>query len=130
MKLMAKYGDEAVWVVAKPKRMAIFVKFGDNAADAMIKHGEIAEPLLQSIGRPAAGAHKAVSSQNGGRLAMMAADGDLAKIGKTAELLEVVAKYGDRAMDFIWRNKGSLTVATALTAFLTNPGRSWMARTT
>ena len=121
VKLMAKYGDEAVWVVAKPNRMAIFVKFGDNAAEAMMKHGEIAEPLLRSIGQPAAGALKAISAQNGRRLAMLAEDGQLAKIGRTPELLDVVTKYGDRAMDFVWRNKGSLTVAAALAALLTNP---------
>ena len=121
IKLMAKYGDEAVWVVAKPNRMAFFVKFGDNAAEAMINHGEIAEPLLRSIGKPAAGALKAVSSQNGRRLAMLAEDGQLTKIGRTPELLDVITKYGDRAMNFVWRNKGALMVSAALTAFLSNP---------
>ena len=52
---------------------------------------------------------------------MMADDAALAKIGRTDEVLAVVSKYGDRAMDFIWKNKGSLTVATVLTAFLANP---------
>lgn len=121
VKLMARYGDDAVWVVAKKNRMAIFVKYGDNAAESMMKHGEIAEPLLTSFGKPAAGALKSVSSQSGRRLAMMAEDGQLAKIGQTPELLEVVARYGDRAADFIWRNKGALTVTAALTAFLANP---------
>jgi hypothetical protein len=121
VKLMARYGDDAVWVVAKKNRLAIFVKYGDNAAEGMMKHGEIAEPLLVSFGKPAAGAMKAVNSQNARRLAMMAEDGQLAKIGQTPELLEVVAKYGDRAADFVWRNKGALTVAATLTAFLANP---------
>ena len=121
VKLMARYGDDAVWVVAKKNRMAIFVKYGDDAAETMMKHGEIAEPLLSSFGKPAAGALKSVSSQNARRLAMLADEGQLAKIGQTPELLEVVAKYGDRAADFIWRNKGALTVAAALTAFLANP---------
>lgn len=121
VKLMARFGDEAVWVVAKKNRLAIFVKYGDNAAESMMKHGEIAEPLLASFGKPAAGAMKAVNSQNARRLAMMADDGQLANIGRTPELLEVVAKYGDRAADFVWRNKGALTVAAALTAFLANP---------
>jgi len=121
VKLMAKYGDEALWVVAKPNRMAIFLKFGDNAAEAMMRHGEIAEPLLHSIGKPSAGAHKAVSSQNGRRLAILAQDGQLATIGRTPELLDAIARYGDRAMDFVWRHKGALTVTAALTAFLANP---------
>ncbi len=121
VRLMARYGDDAVWVAAKNNRLAIFVKYGDNAAESMMKHGEISEPLLQSFGKPAAGALNAVNSQNARRLAMMADDGQLAKIGQTPELLEVVAKYGDPAADFIWRNKGALTVAAALTAFLANP---------
>jgi hypothetical protein len=101
--------------------MAIFIKYGDNAAEGMMKHGEIAEPLLSSFGKPAAGALKSVNSQSVRRLAMLAEDGQLAKIGQTPELLEVVAKYGDRAADFIWRNKGALTVTAALAAFLANP---------
>lgn len=121
IKLMARYGDEAIWVVVKKNRMAIFIKYGDNAAESMMKHGEIAEPLLSSFGKSAAGALKSVSSQNGRRLAMLADDGQLAKIGQTPKLLEVIAKYGDRAADFIWRNKGALAVTAALTAFLANP---------
>lgn len=121
VKLMARSGNDAVWVVSKKNRLAIFVKYGDDAADAMMKHGEIAEPLIESIGKPAAGALKAISPQNGRRLAMMAEDRTLGTIGKTDELLEIVAKNGDRAMDFIWKNKGALTVAGTLTAFLASP---------
>jgi len=121
IKLMARHGDDAVWVVAKKNRLAIFVKYGDDAAESMMKHGELAEPLIQAMGKPAAGALNAVSKQNGRRLAMMADDGVLTKIGRTDEFLGVVRKHGDAAMDFIWANKGSLTVAAALTAFLANP---------
>lgn len=121
VKLMARFGEDAVWVVAKKNRMAIFIKFGDNAAQGMMKHGEIAEPLLSTFGKPAAGALKSVNSQSARRLAMLAEDGELTKIGQTPELLEVVAKYGDRAADFVWRNKGALTVTAALAAFLANP---------
>lgn len=121
VKLMARHGDGAIWVVAQPSRMAIFAKYGDDAAEAMIKHGEVAEPLLRSIGKPAAGAFNAVSTKNGRRLAMMAEDGELAKIGESPELLSVIAKYGDAAMDFVWRHKGALAVGTTLAAFLADP---------
>ena len=121
IKLMAKYGDDSIWIVSKQNRLAIFVKYGDDAAKSMIKHGEIAESLIQSLGKPGASALNAVSSQNARRLAMMADDGQLTKIGRTPELLEVVATYGDRAMDFIWKHKGALAVTAALTAFLANP---------
>jgi hypothetical protein len=55
---------------------------------------------------------------------MLMADGELTKVGRAQELLGVVAKYGDPAMDFIWRNKGILAGGATLTAFLANPSRS------
>ncbi|MCX7699795.1 MAG: hypothetical protein N2039_02865 [Gemmataceae bacterium] len=121
IKLMARYGDEAVWVVADKKRMAIFLKHGDDAAEAMMKHQAIVEPLLESVGRPAATALKPLSKQNARRLVMLAEDGDLARIGRTEELLAVIGRYGDKAADFVWRHKGSLAVGAVLTAFLADP---------
>jgi hypothetical protein len=58
-----------------------------------------------------------VTPRNGRRLAMMAADGQL-----KPELVQVIARYGDSACAFIWRNKGALAVGAALTAFVTSPG--------
>ena len=52
---------------------------------------------------------------------MLAADGHLEKLGHTPELLEVIARYGDRAMTFVWEHKEALAVATTLTAFLGDP---------
>lgn len=121
VQLLARYGDEAVWVVSKPNRLALCAKYGDDAAEAMMRQGKIAEPLIASVGKPAATVLKTVSRQNGRRLAMMGEDGTLAAIGRTDELLRVIGKYGDRGMDFVWRNKGALVVATMLTAFLANP---------
>lgn len=121
VKLLARYGDDAVWVVAKKNRLALFAKYGDDAAEAMMKQGKIAEPLIGSLGKPAAGVLKTVSRQNGRRLAIMAEDGTLKTIGRTDDLLRVLGKYGDRGMDFVWRNKGALAVATVLAAFLANP---------
>jgi len=121
VKLMGKFGDDSVWIISKKNRLAIFIKYGDDAAESMIKHKEIAETLLNSFGKSSASALKSVSSQNGRRLAMMADDGALKKIGKSDELLETIGKYGDKAMNFIWNNKGALTVSTTLTTFLLNP---------
>ena len=33
----------------------------------------------------------------------------------------VIERYGDRALTFVWRNKGALTVATMLETFLADP---------
>jgi len=86
----------------------------------MVKHGEIAEPLLASFGQPAANALKSVSSQNARRLAMLADGGELTQICRNAELLEIVGKYGDRAADFVWKHKGALTITATLAAFVAN----------
>ena len=48
---------------------------------------------------------------------MLAADGTL-----KPNLVAVVAKHGDRACDFIWRNKGALSIGAGLTAFVSAPG--------
>ena len=121
VKAFAKYGDDAVWIVAKKDRLSIFVKYGDDAANAMLKHKGIAEPLLNSFGKTAASALNSLAGQNARRLAMMTEDGTLKSIGKTEELLGVIAKYGDKGMNFIWDHKGPLAVASVCTTFLMNP---------
>lgn len=121
VQLMAKFGDQAVWIAAQPKRLAIFAKYGDDAAEAMIRHGEIAEELVETAGKSAAAALKQVGKENGRRIAIMARDGELAAIGRTDELLGVVGRFGDRAMDFIWKHKRALASGTVLAAFLADP---------
>ncbi len=121
LKLMARQGSDALWVTADPKKMAIFIKSGDDAADAMLKHKGIADAVLERWGSAAAKPLNAVSTANAKRLAIMTADDDLAKIGRTDEVLSVIGKYGDSAMNFIWRNKLALLVGANLAAFLANP---------
>ncbi len=120
-RLLAKHGDDAIWVVGNQGRRLIASKFGDDAAEAMIKHGEIAEPVLELAGKSAASALRNISTKNGRQMKMMMDEGELVKIGRTSELMNVVAKYGDNAMEFVWKNKGALLVGTALAAFLANP---------
>jgi hypothetical protein len=120
-RLLAKFGDEAVWVVSNPGRRTLASQLGDDAAEAMIKHGEIVEPILQSSGQSAASALRTVSNQNARRIAMMAKDGELAKLPRTSELFAVMGKYGDSAAEFVWKNKGTLMLGTAMAAFLTDP---------
>jgi hypothetical protein len=121
MRLLTRYGDDAVTVLSRPKGMALFARYGDDAASALIKHQGVAEPLVERMGRPAVEALGAVGARSGRRLVMMADGGELAALGRTPEVMGVIARYGDPAMEFIWRNKGALAVGTALTAFLANP---------
>ena len=121
VKLLVRHGDEALWIVAKPGRIAMFARYGDDAAEALIRHRLLAESLVEQFGHPAAQAMKSLGGQNARRLAMMAESQELQRLGRNEELLRLVGQYGDRAMDFVWRNKGSLAVSSVLIAFLADP---------
>jgi hypothetical protein len=109
-------------VLARPKALQLFVKHGDDVAEALVKHPGIAEDAVEKFGIPAAKAMATVGPRNGRRIAMMAADGgDLIKIGRSDELLGVVGKFGNRAVDFIWKHKVELAAGATLIAFLENP---------
>jgi len=121
LKLLARHGDNAVWVVQRPKALAIFMKFGDEAGEALVKHGSIAEPLIENYGPSMARAASRVNTQNARRLAMLHQEGILQKMPHREEVLDVIARYGDRAADWVWRNKGSIAVASVAAAFVADP---------
>lgn len=122
VKLMARHGDDAVWVVSKPKQMAIFIRYGDEAAEAMIKHKGIAAPFIEKTGQPGVQALNVVGEEgNVRRLVNLVEDGVIVPGDESGRLLDVVGRYGDRAAEFIWRNKGALAVGAGLTAFLADP---------
>lgn len=121
IKLYERRGDEAIWIISEPNKLAIFIKHGDSAADALLKHPGIADSLIGRYGDEAVGALNNVSRQNAQRLSMVADDGLLATTPRSKELLPVIQQYGDEAMDFIWKNKGPLTVAAVLGTFLSDP---------
>jgi hypothetical protein len=123
-RLLATHGEHgAVYVASRPRAMQLVLRHGEEAAAALVQSRGVALPAVETFGRPAIGAFKALGSpQNARRLAMMAADGgELAKIGRTPELLAVIEKYGDQAMQFVWRHKGALAVSATLAAFLAEP---------
>lgn len=121
VKLMARHGDEAVWVVSQPKQMAVFIRYGDEAAEAMMKHKGVAAHFIEKTGQSGARALKAVDPANGRRLVNLVDDGVIVPGRESEQLLDVVIRYGDRAAEFIWRNKGGLAVGAGLTALLANP---------
>lgn len=121
LRVLARKGEEGVWVVTRRESLDLAKRYGDDAADAMIKHKEIAEPLIAVHGKSAASALTALEGKSARQLAMMEEAGELARLGQTDKVLETVGKYGDGAMNFIWRNKGALATAAALTAFLADP---------
>lgn len=120
-RLLSKYGDDAIGALESPVRLGMVREFGEEAGEALIKHGAVAEKLISSAGTPAVGAIKQLSNQSVRRMAMLADEPTSATLAKNPDLLAVVGRYGDRAMDFIWRNKLTLAGGTALAAFVANP---------
>ena len=122
LSLLSRHGDDAaLWVLKRPRGLSMVSRFGDDAAEVLIKHKGLAEPVIERLGAPAVKALGAVGPRGGRRMAMMVDGGEMAALGHTPELMDVVARHGDKAMDFIWRNKGPLAVGTTLAAFLANP---------
>ncbi len=120
-KILATHGEHAaVLVVSRPSAMSLVAKHGDVAALALVKHPGIAEPLVEKAGGSAIAALTAVGPQAGRRLAILA-EGETAHIATHPKVLEVIARFGDRAMDFVWKHKGSLVVTAALAAFVADP---------
>jgi hypothetical protein len=121
VRVLARHGEEgATWVLKRPKAMSQMLRYGDEAADVLVKHPGIAEPLVERGGVSAVKALEEVTTQNGRRIAMML-EGDLGQVARSQELLDVIAKYGNRAAEFVWEHKAALATGTVLVAFLANP---------
>ncbi len=116
LRLLARHGDDALAVASKASARQLVGQFGDDAATALVRHGSVGESVVGQFAEQGAKAMAQVTAQNGRRLAMLAQDGAL-----SPPLLDVVAKYGDRACQFIWANKGSLLVGATLATFVANP---------
>jgi LPXTG-motif cell wall-anchored protein len=121
LRLMGRMGEDSLWIVARRQSMNLVTRYGDDAAAAILKHKEIAETLIEQLGPVGARALKEIDGQGARRLAMLAEDGTLAAVPEKQKLLETVAKHGDAAMNWIWRNKGALTTAAVITAFVADP---------
>lgn len=122
IKAMARFGDDGlVWIAQRPEGLKLAAKYGDDAAEVLVKHKEIAEPLVREGGEAAVRALKAVDPQNARLLARIGTDPATAALTRNPKLLDVIGKYGDKAVQYIWRNKGKLGVAAVLATFVANP---------
>eukprot|EP00456_Euglypha_rotunda_P031633 TRINITY_DN245_c0_g1_i3.p1 TRINITY_DN245_c0_g1~~TRINITY_DN245_c0_g1_i3.p1 ORF type:complete len:300 (-),score=54.01 TRINITY_DN245_c0_g1_i3:612-1412(-) len=101
---------------ARPSSLKLISKFGDDGADALLRHGTVGEQLIGEFAEGGVKALNQVTAQNGRRLAMLAGDGVV-----KPQLIDVVCRHGDRACEFIWKNKGALAAGTTMAVFLANP---------
>jgi hypothetical protein len=120
-RLVARHGDDALWIVARPRSLALFLRHGDDAARALLTHRAVAEALIERFGTAAVPALNRVTPRNARRLAMLADEPVLARSGRAAEVLGVIGRHGDRALEFVWRHRLVLAGGATLAAFLSHP---------
>jgi hypothetical protein len=108
LRLLAAEGDEAVEALAR---------YGDGAVEFMVRHPGVGKDLIRHFG---ADALRAQASTEGVILLNRLAE-PIRASGRAQELLRVVERFGDRACQFLWRNKGTVFAAALLAAFLADP---------
>lgn len=100
----------------------MFVRYGgENVEQALIQHRGLAEELIEACGAPAGRAMRELNGRQARRLVDMSRSGELARIGRVDELLDMIGRFGDRGCNFVWRNKLPLATAGVLAAFLADP---------
>lgn len=120
--LFQRYGGKAGWLLEHEKDLSIALKYGDDAADAIIRHPGLASDVITKFGEKGAIALNRLDTQEARWLTkLLVDDGSLAASGNGDQLIAIVTKYGNAAMDFIWRNKASLAGTAAMAGFLNNP---------
>jgi hypothetical protein len=122
LRIMSRYGDDAVRIVSKPEVLRMAVKYGDDATESIIKYGpDMMTPVLSKYGDDAARAMNKLSKPEAIELATKLADPAFAKLAAPEKLLGVISKYGDNAMVFINKHWKALAVGTVLVAFVNDP---------
>jgi hypothetical protein len=121
VRVLAVHGEQgATRVLSRPTAMKQALQYGDDAATVLVRHPGVAEPLVEQGGAQAVKALAAVGPQSGRRLAMLM-EGELANAAHHPALLNVVAKHGETAVNFLWQNKATLAGGAALAVFLHDP---------
>lgn len=116
LRLLARHGDAAIPLATRKTSLGLVREFGEEAGEACIRHGTIAEPIIEQFGGAGAEALTNVSDRSARQLAMLAQEGTL-----KPEMIDVVIRYGDKACAFLWKNKGTVAGGAVMASFLANP---------
>lgn len=122
LRIMSRYGDDAIRIVSKPQVLKMAVKYGDDATEAIVKYGpDMMTPVLSKYGDDAARAMNKLSRKEAIELATKLGDDQFAKLAAPQKLLGVIGQYGDNAMVFINKNWKALAIGTVCIAFVNDP---------
>ncbi len=120
-KFIGEYGDEGARLLAIEGAAAprVAAKYGAEGVELMAKHRGIAAPLIEQFGDDGVRALKNLSPD--GAVTLKRLEESIRASGKGREILGVIERFGNRACDFLWRNKGVIFGAAVLAAFLADP---------
>ena len=119
LKILARWGDDGVRLLAVEGEAAVasLGRYGEEAVELMIRHPGVGRDLLAQFGGQILKTPLRTESMvTLGRLA-----DPIRSSGRAAEIFAVIEKFGDGACEFLWRNKGTIFLATVLAAFLRDP---------
>ena len=119
LKILSKFGDDGLRLLSVEGEAAVasMARYGEEAVELMIRHPGVGRDLLAQFGAQAARANLTTDSV----VALNRLSGPIKESGRAAEIFAVVEKFGDRACDFLWRNRGTIFLGAVLTAFLRDP---------
>lgn len=119
LRILARWGDDGVRLLAVEgdSAVAALARYGDEAVELMIRHPGVGCDLLAQFGTQALRARLTTESV----VTLNRLADPIRSSGRSAEILAVIEKFGDRACEFLWRNKGTVFLAAVLAAFLHDP---------
>jgi hypothetical protein len=119
LKILSRWGDDGMrlLVMEGDAVLAAAARYGDDAVELMIRHPGVGRDLLAQFGAQAA--RTRLTTESAVTLARLA--DPIKRSGRSAEILALIEKSGDRVCDFLWRNKGIIFGAAILASFLHDP---------
>jgi hypothetical protein len=119
LRILSRWGDDGIRLLAVEGESAVaaMTKYGEEAVELMIRHPGVGRDLLAQFGGQIL--RRPLSTESVIALNRLAEP--IRASGRSAEILAVVEKFGDRACDFLWRNKGIIFLTSVLAAFLNDP---------
>jgi len=119
IRILSRFGDDGARLLAVEGEAAVaaLTRYGDGAVELMIRHPGIGREALATFG----GAVLRTPLRTESLVTLQRLADPIRNSGRSGEILSVVETYGDRACDFLWRNKGTIFAGAVLASFLHDP---------
>jgi hypothetical protein len=119
LRILSRFGEDGVRLLAVEGEAAVaaLARYGEEGVGLMVRHPGVGREVLEAFGAQVLRAPLRTESV----ITLDRLAEPIRKSGRSAEILSVVERYGDRACDFLWRNKGTIFAGAVLASFLHDP---------